>query len=118
MDKIIIRGLKIDAIIGILPHEREYPQPLVLNITLEHDIKECARTGDLNKSINYAQVCTAITEFVQVQKARLIETLAEDICHFILQQFQPDAVTLSIVKTHAVLNTDGVGVEIHRTKED
>ncbi len=84
MDKILIQGLKIDAIIGILPHEREFEQPLILDITLQHPLQKCATTGDLNLSINYAQVCAQVTAFVKERKAQLIETLAEDICRFIL----------------------------------
>lgn len=118
MDKILIQGLTINAIIGILPHEREYPQPLVLDITLEHPITYSAQTEDLSLSINYAQVCSEVTAFVVARKARLIETLAEEICQFILDKFKPRAVTLKILKTHAVVNTAGVGVEITRTNED
>ncbi len=117
MDKILIQGLQIDAIIGIYPHEREFEQPLVLDITLEHPLQECALTGDLTKSINYAEVCAVVTDFVHEKKAQLIETLAEDICRFLLEKYQPHSVTLRIVKTHAVLRTQGVGVEITRTRD-
>lgn len=118
MDKIIIKGLQIDAIIGILPHEREFEQPLILDLELEHSTKECANSGNLDLSINYAKVCSDVTQFVKEQKALLIETLAENICHFILKNFHPNSVTLRIMKTHAVLNTQGVGVEITRKQED
>ena len=107
----------VNAIIGILPHERQYAQPLRLDITLEHSITECAQSGNLQASIDYAAVCTRVSSFVQERKAELIETLAEDICHLILQEFKPSSVTLRIVKTQAVLNTQGVGVEITRTAE-
>lgn len=118
MDKILIKGLKINAIIGILQHEREYEQPLELDITMQHNLHECAISGDLNKSINYAEVCKRVTAFVIDRKAELLETLAEDICRLILSEFKPHSVTLRILKTHAVTTTQGVGVEITRTRED
>lgn len=118
MDKILVKGLKVNAIIGILPHEREFEQPLELDITLEHDIRACAVSGDLSLSINYAEVCKEVTAFIKEQKAQLIETLAEDICSFILKKFQPHAVTLRILKTQAVIDTVGVGIEIRRSNED
>lgn len=114
MDQIFIKGLKLNTIVGILDHERLYPQPLVLDITLEHDLKPCAKSGDLSLSINYAQLCEDVTHFVQEHPAFLLETLAEDVCQFILDKFHPSTVTLSISKPHAVLNTDGVGVKITR----
>lgn len=118
MDKILIKGLKINAIIGILQHEREYEQPLELDITMQHDLHECALSGDLSESINYAEVCKKVTAFVIERKAELIETLAEDICTMILNEFKPHSVQLRILKTHAVTNTQGVGVEIMRTRKD
>lgn len=118
MDKILIRGLSIDAIVGIYPYEREHEQPLLLDLTLEQPLKECAQSGDLSKSINYADVCLKVTDFVRQQKALLVETLAEDICRFILDQYHPRSVTLRLLKTQAVLHTQGVGVEITRTLED
>lgn len=117
-DLIVIEGLEINAIIGIYPHEREYAQPLVLDLVMEHDIGSCAQSGDLDLSINYAQVAAEVSAFIQAQKAELIETLAEAVCRFILLRFKPSAVTLKIVKTHAVLNTTGVGVQIRRTQQD
>ena len=33
MDKILIRGLSIDAIVGIYPYEREHEQPLLLDLS-------------------------------------------------------------------------------------
>lgn len=117
-DLVIIEGLKVNAIIGIYPHEREFEQPLVLDLIMEHDIKCCARSGNLDLSINYAQVSTEVAAFIKETKAELIETLAEQICKFVLQQFKPSAVTLKIVKTHAVLDTTGVGVQIRRTQSD
>ena len=73
MDKILIRGLSIDAIVGIYPYEREHEQPLLLDLTLELPLKECAQSGDLSKSINYADVCLKVTDFVRQQKALLVE---------------------------------------------
>ena len=118
MDQIVIEGLKVNAIIGIYPHERQFEQPLVLDIIMEHDLHPCATSGDLNLSINYAQVASDVSALVRELKCELLETLAEQVCKFILHQFQPRAVTLKIVKTHAVLNTSGVGVQIRRTQHD
>lgn len=118
MDKILIQGLDVNAIIGILPHEREFEQPLKLDITLFLPLQGCARSGDLSLSINYAEVCSRVTTFIRERKAELIETLAEEVCQYILKTFKPQAVTLSIIKTRAVVNTQGVGVEITRNNED
>lgn len=118
MDQIFVKGLKINTIVGILEHERKFPQPLVLDLTLEHDLKPCATSGDLSLSINYAQLCEDVSNFVSEHPAFLLETLAEDVCKFILDKFKPQSVTISISKPHAVLNVDGIGVKITRKQGD
>lgn len=62
MDKIFVKDLRVDCIIGILESERVKTQPLLVSMELEKDLKECAKTGDLDKSINYA----ALSERVKV----------------------------------------------------
>lgn len=34
MEEITLKGLRFHALVGILPHEREHPQPLVVDITV------------------------------------------------------------------------------------
>lgn len=118
MDKILIKDLRIDTIVGIREHERVKEQTIALDITLELPLRECAKSGDLSKSINYSEVCTQVTKFVREKKALLVETLAEELCEFILERFHTKQVTLSLLKTQAVPNTQGVGVEITRSLED
>ena len=50
MDKIFVKDLRVDCIIGILESERVKTQPLLVSMELEKDLKECAKTGDLDKS--------------------------------------------------------------------
>ena len=51
-DYIFINNLKVDCIIGILPHERENTQPLMISIEIECDLKKAGYSGNLDESIN------------------------------------------------------------------
>lgn len=115
MDKIFIRGLKVRCIVGILPREREEEQELVLDIVMSHPLDVCAKSGDLSLSINYAAVAEAVTSFVGERKAELLETLGEELCAFILKNFKPRTVTVTLTKTEAVAHTAGVGIEMTRS---
>lgn len=115
MDKVFIRGLRISCIVGILPHERELEQDLQADIVMELDLKKAALTGDLNESVDYARVCREVTDFIKHRQARLLESLAYEVCAFILKNFKLQKVTVALTKLQAVPGTQGVGVEAAMT---
>ena len=45
MDKIFINGLKVSCIIGILPDERVHEQPLIMDVCMEHSLKQAGEKG-------------------------------------------------------------------------
>lgn len=114
MDKIFIKGLSFDCIIGIYDRERVEPQPLVIDLEMSCDIRAAAQTGDLNQSLNYAAISDAIIAFTQSAKAELIETLAEDLCFYLQNHFNIMGMRLTIHKPNAVPEARSVGVSITR----
>lgn len=118
MDKIFVNGLKVQAIVGILPHEREYVQPLELDIEMAHDLTDCALTGALSKSINYAEVSAHVTNYIIERRAELLETLGLELCREICTKFHAERVKVTIRKPRAVPNADAVGIEIERSASD
>ncbi len=114
MDKIFVKGLKVVCIIGILDFERTIPQPLIVDIMLEKDLKECGVTGCLEKSINYAALSERVKSYIIDRKARLLEELGVELCDLILEEFKPEKVTITLNKPQAVADTAGVGVEISK----
>ena len=116
MDKIFINGLKVSCIIGILPDERVHEQPLIMDVVMEHSLKQAGEKGDLNLSINYSMVASFCMNFAKERKAFLLEELAEELCAEILQKFNPSSVTLRLSKPEAVKEALGVGIEITRCK--
>ena len=47
-----IEQLKISCIVGIYPHEREHEQTLILDLRLEHDFADAARTQEIAKTMD------------------------------------------------------------------
>ena len=56
MDRIYIRDLLLRCIIGIYPEEREKPQDVVVNVVLEADLAEAARTDRIENTVDYKEV--------------------------------------------------------------
>lgn len=118
MDKIFVKDLRVDCIIGILESERVKTQPLLVSMELEKDLKECAKTGDLDKSINYAALSERVKSYIIQRKALLLEELSEELCKLILKEFKPESVTIRLNKPEAVADAMAAGVQITRTTGD
>ncbi len=83
-DVIAIRNLALDCIVGVYPHERDTPQRLVLDVELELDIEEAARTELIGRTINYDLTSAQLVFLLQSCRFRLIETAAHALCRYLL----------------------------------
>ena len=97
-NQIHIEQLEIWTRIGVSKAEREKPQRLVANITLWpsfsfHDVND-----DLNRTVDYAAVCTHVKNFVQDREDRLLETLADAAAMFLLRTFAIHKVQIELRK--------------------
>lgn len=118
MDKIYIRGLRVETIIGIYDWERTLVRPLVFDVELGFDTREAASSDRMRDSIDYAAVGQTIREIAQELKPQLLETLAEKIARTLFDRFPILSVRLTIDKPGAIPDVKGVGVEIDRRRED
>jgi len=114
MDHIFIHELKINTTIGVLAWERQIKQTLILDLEIGFDISTAGQTDDLAATLDYAAISTRITEFVSQSEYKLIESVAEQVCQIILDEFNVSAVTLSVRKPAAVAGAKEVGVRLQR----
>lgn len=114
-DRILVQGLEFETIIGILPDERETPQPLRIDLVLEVDsIREAVDSERIDRTVDYAAVSRRVTEIAREGRFQLVETLAEHCCRALLDEFPIRRLTLRAMKPHALAEAAGVGVEITR----
>jgi len=116
-DKVLIRELKVEAILGILPQERVTPQPVLINITIYTDTRRAARSKDIVDAVNYAALADAATDLTIDGKYLLIETLVEDLAALSLSRAHVEGVSVRVEKPQAVPAAGAVGVEIYRTNK-
>ena len=113
-DKILIRQLKIDAIIGIHDWEKQQTQPLLFDMDLSFDCHPAACSDDIKDALDYFEVCRQVTEYVASSSFELIETLAEQVAALVLQRFSCKKIKLTLFKPEAIANTQSVGIRIIR----
>lgn len=118
MDKVYIEGLSIQTTIGFYAWEKEIKQTLVIDLVMGWDTSKAAENDELAKTLNYAEISTAIETFANANPVDLIETLAERIATFLMTSYQIPWLRVKVGKPGAVHNTITVGVEIERGQQN
>lgn len=116
MDKVYIRGLEVETVIGIYDWERRAPQRLVISVEMDWDIRPAARSEDIAAALNYKSVAQRLLEQVRASRCQLVETLAEQLAELILSEFGVPRVRLELAKPGAIGEAQAVGVIIERER--
>ena len=117
-DRIFLRGLECQCIIGFIDWERRVRQTVVLDLEFPTD---CARaaTGDaVADTIDYKQIAKRALAFVGVSQFQLIETLAHRLALLLLAEFPLEWVRVSLNKPGAIRHSRDIGVSIERRRAD
>ncbi len=116
MDKVTVRQLKLETIIGLFPWERQVKQRLFVDLEMQVDITKAAETDDFQYVVNYAEVCDRVAALADEGQFKLLETFVERIAALILNNFDVSWVKVSVSKTDVIPMANSVGVEIERSK--
>ncbi|MGE4169983.1 MAG: dihydroneopterin aldolase [Candidatus Margulisiibacteriota bacterium] len=79
-----IRDFTVSCIVGVHPHERTEPQPLILSLGLDLDITQAAKTDDLAHTFDYDALTQSIGSWLVQTHFNLIETVAVRLADFVL----------------------------------
>jgi len=114
MDKIFLRELKVETIIGIWEWERKIRQTVIVDLEMSADIAKAAATDDVADTLNYKSVAKRIQSFVADSSFQLVETLAESIAEIIREEFGVAWVRVTVHKPGAIRGSRDVGIDIER----
>lgn len=118
-DHIFITGLALHAYHGVMPHEAKVGQSFTLDILLDIDLSEAARSDRLAHTVSYDKVAAVASEAFRKVRYRLIEAAAGAVIDAILRKFPTvQRVRVTIHKPHAPIAAtfDDVGVVITRAR--
>jgi len=114
MDKIIIRDLKLRAIIGTFPEERREKQDIIINLEILTDLRAAGKSDELTDTVDYKTMKQNIIAMVEASKFQLIERLAEEIANIVLQDKKVIGTRVIIDKPGALRFASSAAVEIYR----
>ncbi|MCD7778705.1 MAG: 2-amino-4-hydroxy-6-hydroxymethyldihydropteridine diphosphokinase [Clostridiales bacterium] len=105
MDLIKIDDLEVFANHGVYAEENEKGQYFYVSIRIFTDFKAAAEKDDLNKTVNYGEVCDFVCDFMTENTFKLIETAADGLAEEILFRFSgAREVFVEIKKPQAPVN--------------
>lgn len=117
-DVLFIRDLKVDAFVGVYDHEKTARQRMRFDVeiaTVEGYAQIVRETG---RYVCYASVTEHILELAaRDAHVELVESWAEAVAAFALQNPLAESVVVSVQKLDAFEAAAGVGVRIERRKE-
>ena len=105
-DCIQLRGLRVVCIVGVLPEERERPQPIELDIDIYTDLSTAGRSDDLTDTVDYGAVAQAAAKTCLSSQAQLLEHLAQLIADDLLESTQVSVVDITIKKLRPPIPLD------------
>lgn len=115
MDQVFIKGLAVEAVIGVYDWERSILQALVLDLDMGWDMRAAAEGDDLNATLDYAAVSQRVLDFVAASQFLLVEALAEHVAALVMNEFSVPWLRLRVTKPGAISEAaGGVGVLIER----
>jgi 7,8-dihydroneopterin aldolase/epimerase/oxygenase len=111
--EIFVRGLKVEAAIGIYDHEHGRSQPLIIDALID---LETHPIHGLKDTLNYEQVGQMARDLIARGHIKLVETLAEELGEALSKLDYVTAVEVRISKPEALNDAEAAGVCVRFTK--
>ncbi len=118
MDTIFIRGMRLEAQVGIYRRERTTAQPVEIDLEIGLASARAFETGKVADTIDYAKVTERIGQELGSRRFGLVEEMAQAIVDIVLNEFGAAKVRVSIAKLGILRNVSKVGVTIERSSSE
>ena len=118
MDIVYVRGLEVKTVIGVYEWEREMKKPLSIDLDMAYDFTQAVETDSYEDVLDYKKVCVRVTQFIEDNELKLLETMAEKIAGLIRDEFNVPWVRVRIGKPAAITGAKDVGVIIERGSQN
>ncbi|MGA2567364.1 MAG: dihydroneopterin aldolase [Pseudolabrys sp.] len=118
-DRIFITGLALHAYHGVMPYEGKVGQTFTIDLALEIDLADAARSDKVIDTVSYDKVVDCASTVFCAQKYKLIEAAAGRVADAVLNAFpRVRKITVTIHKPHAPIAAtfSDVGVTLERAR--
>ena len=106
---VFVRGLTVEAGIGVYDHEHGRLQTLVIDVTLDLGPQGVERLSD---TVNYEMVAEAARAIVAEGHIGLVETFAEQLARALMADERVRRVRVNVAKPEALAGAEAAGCAI------
>jgi len=117
MDRIEVKALRVMTLVGVLSHERETPQPLQVDLSLDVDLADAGYSDELADTAHYGLVTERVAEVMRDSKDLLLERLAHRIAEAALLTDRVEAVEVTLTKLRPPIPEDVESTAVHIRRE-
>ena len=115
---VFIKDFIIKEVIGIHEHEKIKKQKIKFNIVLDVNQSYVPDEKNIKSIVDYEKITNKLENLTKSKKYNFLESLAEDSFKEIFEDKRINSVTIKIEKPEAIKNTESVGVEVFKSRED
>lgn len=116
-DHVYINGLRVMVLIGVLPHEREAPQPIQIDVDVEVDLSRAGRSDDLHDTVNYGAMCDAIAALARESSDLLLERLAQRVAESALGFDGVEVAHVTVTKLQPPIDEELISTAVRITRQ-
>ena len=115
-DVIELRGLRAMGVHGVLPEEKDRPQPFEVDLELTVDLVAAAKSDDLADTVDYGVVAENAVAVITEERHQLLERIAERIAAVALGDGRVTSVTVTVRKLRPPLSVEAGHVAVRITR--
>lgn len=117
-DMILLQGIQVPAALGVTAAERRVRRPVQLDLEVEKDLTRAGRTDRIGDTLHYKRIFEVVEDIASNQEHKLVEALAHRIATSVLEKFDADAITVTVLKPTPIAGVlQHAGVRVRRTRE-
>jgi dihydroneopterin aldolase len=109
LQRVFVRGLRLEAEIGVHAHEHGRTQPLLVDVELDVELAGLALLAD---TLNYETIVTHARAVLAAGHLELVETFADRLARACLADPRVRRVRVRAEKPDALAEADGAGFEV------
>lgn len=103
MDRIILKDMAFYGYHGVLPEERQRGQVFFVDVEVECDLHPAGHSDDLQDTVDYRDLYGRVEAVLAGPPKALLEAVAEEVAHRILEVERVQAVRVEVRKPHVQL---------------